>query len=267
MVERIDIERALEDLISNEDGMRFQGLAVALAQRRWPEIIACERHNDLGLDAYVSATNSTNGVGKGLACSITATFDKLKSDAKTAKEHYGPFSNLIFATPRKVTKGKEKEWADKIRADYGYELSVISRADIIAKLQMPENVWMCRTHLRIRAPFQVPPGDILQQIRAAASDDASLWAAHPRLAGKPLISLNAVKLDKRGGDTRDIIGTGELRSFLAQGGRFILEAPAGRGKTTALIQMAQSAGEGIPILVDLPGWVRSGLDILVSCRS
>ena len=91
--------------------MRFQGLAVALAQRRWPELIACERHNDLGLDAYASATNSPNGVGKGLACSITATFGKLNSDAKTATEYYGPFSNLIFATPRKVTKKIEKEWS------------------------------------------------------------------------------------------------------------------------------------------------------------
>ena len=60
MVDRIDIERALDDLISNEEGMRFQGLAVALAQFRWRELIACERHNDLGLDAYASATNALN---------------------------------------------------------------------------------------------------------------------------------------------------------------------------------------------------------------
>ena len=52
MVERIDIERALDELISNEESMRFQGLAVALAQWRSRELIACERHKDLGLDAY-----------------------------------------------------------------------------------------------------------------------------------------------------------------------------------------------------------------------
>lgn len=262
MVERIDIERALDDLISNEEGMRFQGLGVALAQRRWPELIACERHNDLGLDAYASATNSANGVGKGLACSITATFGKLSSDAKAAKEYYGPFSNLVFATAQKVTKKMEKEWADKIRADYGYELTVIPRADIIATLQIPENAWMCRTHLRIHVPFQFLPGEVLQQIRDAAYEEAALWAAHPRLAGKPLISLNAVKRDKGGNDTHDMVATGQLRSLLVQGGRLVLEAPAGRGKTTALIQMGQTAGEGIPILVDLPRWVRSGLDIL-----
>jgi hypothetical protein len=127
---------------------------------------------------------------------------------------------------------------------------------------MPENTWMCRTHLRIPVPFQIPPGEILQLISEAASSEASLWAAHPRLAGKPLISLNAVKLDKGGDDTHDIVGTGQLRSLLVQGSRIVLEAPAGRGKTTALIQVAPSVGEGIPILIDLPRWVRSGLDIL-----
>src|SRR5258708_29906254 len=135
MVERIDIERALDDLISNEEGMRFQGLAVAVVQLRWPELIACERHNDLGLDAFASPISTHDGVGKGLACSTTATSAKLKADAKAAKEHYGPFSILIFATPHKVTKETEKEWAEKIRTDYGYELVVISRAEIIASLQ------------------------------------------------------------------------------------------------------------------------------------
>ncbi len=120
MVERIDIERALDDLISNEEGMRFQGLAVALAQQRWPDLIACERHNDLGLDAYASPNSSPNGIGKGLACSITATFGKIGGDARTAKEHYGPFTLLVFATPPKVTKDTEKEWADKVCEEFGY---------------------------------------------------------------------------------------------------------------------------------------------------
>ena len=40
---RSDIERALDDLISNEDGMKFQGLAVVLAKKRWPDLVASER--------------------------------------------------------------------------------------------------------------------------------------------------------------------------------------------------------------------------------
>jgi hypothetical protein len=263
-VERIDIERALDDLISNEEGMRFQSLGVALARQRWPELIACERHNDLGLDAYASPNSAANGVGRGLACSITATLGKLSGDAKTAKEHYGPFSILIFATPRKVTKETEKDWADRIRNEHGYELVVISRAEIIAALQAPDNAWMCRTHLRIPVPYQAPVTDTLRQIRAAAAEEASRWATYSRLGGKPRIRLSAVKLDQRGSETQEIFTTAHLRSWLAQGRCMVIEAPAGRGKTTTLIQLSQSEAdsEGIPILLDLPGWIRSGLDIL-----
>src|SRR5258708_4245961 len=117
MVERIDIERALDDLISNEQTFRFQGLAVSLAQFRWRELIACERHKDHGLDAYASPQSAANGVGKGLSASITPTVGKIKSDAESAKEHYGPFSLLIFATPHKVSKEKEHPWAEEIQKE------------------------------------------------------------------------------------------------------------------------------------------------------
>ena len=52
---RVDIERALDEIVSQEEGMRFQGLAVVLGKKRWPELIACERKKDLGLDAYARA--------------------------------------------------------------------------------------------------------------------------------------------------------------------------------------------------------------------
>lgn len=263
MVERIDIERALEDLISNEEGMRFQGLAVALAQQRWPELIACERHNDLGLDAYASPNSSPNGIGKGLACSITATFGKIGGDARTAKEHYGPFTLLVFATPRKVTKDAEKEWADKVRDEFALELVVISRAEIIASLQVPANAWMCRTHLRIAVPYQSPITDTLRLIREAATEEADLWAIHARLSGKPRIELSAARL-ANDGEGHDFISTPQLHSWLTVGRKVILEASAGQGKTTTLIQLAQTAYQtgGMPILIDLPRWIQSGLYIL-----
>jgi hypothetical protein len=44
---RSDIERALDELNSNEEGMRF----VVLAKQKWPDLIVCERKWDLGLDA------------------------------------------------------------------------------------------------------------------------------------------------------------------------------------------------------------------------
>ena len=40
---RTQIESALDEIISQEEGMRFQGLAVVLGKQRWPELIAHQR--------------------------------------------------------------------------------------------------------------------------------------------------------------------------------------------------------------------------------
>ena len=100
---RTDIEKALDELISNEEGMKFQALAVILAKQRWPELVACERKKDLGIDAYASASLAGDRTGRGLACSVTATLNKLKGDATHIKEHFDDVHILIFATPQKVT--------------------------------------------------------------------------------------------------------------------------------------------------------------------
>ena len=70
---RTEIEKALAEFVSNEEGMRFQGLAVVLAKLKWPQLIARERKKDLGLDAYMPPSLAQDGIGKGLACSLTAT--------------------------------------------------------------------------------------------------------------------------------------------------------------------------------------------------
>lgn len=88
-VSRVSIEDALDEIASDEGGMRFQDLAVVLAKQRWPDLLACERKKDLGLDEYASAVASTLGVGMGLSCSITAELEKITSDADRAKSHFG----------------------------------------------------------------------------------------------------------------------------------------------------------------------------------
>ena len=84
-VSRSDINRALDDLVEQEEGMRFQALAVILAKKKWPELIACERRNDRGLDAYAARSLVLDRKGKGLASSITPTLDKIRDDATKAK--------------------------------------------------------------------------------------------------------------------------------------------------------------------------------------
>ena len=111
-----------------------------LGKIRCPELVACERHNDLGLDAYASAVLSPDGRAKGLASSTTGTFEKVNSDATKVQKNYSDVSILFFYTPEKISQPKKKEWADKVRTAFGFEMVVISREDIITTLQVRQSL-------------------------------------------------------------------------------------------------------------------------------
>jgi hypothetical protein len=260
---RTDIEKALDELISNEEGMKFQGLAVILAKQRWPELVACERKKDLGIDAYASAPLAGDQTGRGLACSVTATLNKLKGDATQIKEHFDDVHILIFATPQKVTNETAKNWAAEIHKGFGYKLVVVSREDIITSLMLPSNAPLCRSILGIPVEIEESKIDLIDKARDATAEVIAAWLAHPQLSGKPLIALQAVKLDQEGKDTQEVLDIVNIHAALMEGRRLILEAPAGRGKTTTLIQLAKQNGVGrLAFIIDLPAWARSDLDIL-----
>jgi HEAT repeat protein len=253
VVLRPDIEKALDDLISNEEGMRFQGLAVVLAKQRWPDFIACERKKDLGADAI--------GSGRVLACSLTATLGKIKKDATKVKKHFD-VKTLVFATPQGVTNTTAEKWAVEIRKEFGYELVVMPREDIITSLMNPVNVALCRTHLGIPVTLGQPVEELVQRVRDAASEAVAAWSV--RLAGKPFIDLRAVTISPDGKDAADVFLLADFQRAMTQSRRVVIEAPAGRGKTTTLVQLAaQYDGSGnLAFLIDLPAWVKSGTGIL-----
>ncbi len=122
---RTDIEKALDELTSQEEGMRFQGLAVVLGKQRWPELITHQRKKDFGLDAYAPASETKEKFGKGLAASITPTLKKVSDDVKRAKKNFSDLKALLFVTPAKVGNSKRKQWADAIRNDHDLELLLI----------------------------------------------------------------------------------------------------------------------------------------------
>lgn len=104
---------------------------------------------------------------------------------------------------------------------------------------------------------------LIARAREAVAETIDTWAQRPRLRGRPLIELDAERVDEKR-EFHERLNVEDLRTSLAPGGRIILEAPSGRGKTTILVQIAQRTitDGGLAFLVDLPFWVRTGTEIL-----
>lgn len=262
---RTDIERALDELASQEEGMRFQGLAVVLGKKRWPELIAHQRKKDLGLDAYAPASLTPERVGKGLAASITPKLRKISSDVETAKKNFPDLKKLIFVTPAKVGNTERKRWEDAIQKGHGVELHIIEREEIITQMMMPENASLRASFLHLDIDTEPQVADLIERVRRAADAVTRTWAAKTK--GHPLIDLTAVQLDPNGAESGaesvDVLSLEQIDQALLQSRRIVLEGPAGRGKTTTLIQLAQRARTtGTPFIVELPAWTSSHRGIL-----
>ena len=258
---RSDIERALDELLSQEGGMHFQGLAVVLGKQRWPELIAHQRKKDFGLDAYAPASETPEGIGKGLAASITPSRSKIRGDAKAAKENFPDLEKLLFVTPRQVGNTDRRRWGEEIHEEYDIELLIVEREEIITVLLMPENASLCASCLYLPVESDTRVTDLIGRTRRAAAAVTEAWARKTK--GQPLVDPTAVRLDPAGTEPAALLSLRQIDDELSRSGRVVLEGPAGRGKTTALIQLAQRArAAGTPFMVDLPRWASSNRPIL-----
>ena len=241
--------------------MRFQGLAVVLGKKRWPELIAHERKKDFGLDAYAPPSQTPEGVGKGLAASITPTLRKISSDAQTAKTKFPQLRQLLFVTAGKVGNVHRIEWGNELQQEHDLELLIIGREEIITLLMMPENAELGPRFLHLDVDSETQLADVIDRTRRAAVAVTRAWARRTR--GQPLVDLAAVRLDPNGAESSEELSLAHIDQLLSQSRRIVLEGPAGRGKTTTLIQLAQRPrNAGTPLLVDFPAWTSSRRDIL-----
>jgi hypothetical protein len=258
---RSEIESALDELISNEEGMRFQGVALVLAKQKWPELIASERKKDLGRDAYGPAILARNGKGRVLASSLTATIGKIKDDLERIRQAISDLAILIFYTPRPVTEEAKERWTTSIGDDYGVDLVIVSREDVVIDLMKPNNASICESMLGIRLAHEPELTDVIDRTRAAISEVIASWVRTSRLSGTPLIELAGVKLDEHGEETATPISTADVETALLENQRVMIEGPAGRGKTTTLIQLASRAtgtnSRDLSFLINLPEFLSS----------
>ena len=139
---------------------------------------------------------------------------------------------------------------------------MISREEVISELLKPENASLCSSILRIPTAIEVSLEQIAKDCRAAIAEINAWWV--PRIPGAPLIDLSADQLGSRGNQTDLILELKDLQEMLVQSRRVMLEAPAGRGKTTTLTQIAERCVDvgNLPFIVDLPSWTQTGQDIL-----
>ena len=209
--------------------MRFQGLAVVLGKKRWPELIARQRKKDLGLDAYAPASLTPDKIGKGLAASITPTLRKISTDAKTAKKNNFPeLRTLLFVTAAKVGNADRKQWKEIIQKEHGLELHIIEREEIITLMMMPENASVRASFLHIDIDSEPQVADLIDRTRRAAAAVTRTWAGKTK--GHPLVDLTAVRLDPDGAESADVLSLEQIDQVLSQSRRIVLEGPAGRGK-------------------------------------
>lgn len=258
-----EIIRALDELIANESGPLFQSIATVHAKQKWTQLIACERKWDGGLDAHADGALQADAKGIGLACSTTPTIKKIRHDARETTRHYPDVKVLIFSTASKVSQHEKQKWAKEIQDDFGLHLIVVSREELITWLLDPAQSDICRDQLRIDPSIPPELEPALKRAQEAATETADDWDRAYRKPGRPVINLKAVKLDEHG-NVQEAATTDSLGTSLDEGQRLVLEAPAGSGKTTTLVQFARrilSAG-GLPFLVDLPEWVSSHRGIL-----
>ncbi|MYE04830.1 MAG: NACHT domain-containing protein [Bacteroidetes bacterium SB0662_bin_6] len=258
---RSDIERALSELVSQEAGMLFQGLAVQLGKEHCPELIANQRKKDFGLEAYAPASRTSEKIGKGLAASITATWRKISGDAKTAKENHPDLETLYFVTPAKIGNADRRNWEQAIHESLGLNLHIIEREEIITLLMMPKNASLCASFLRLDIHHEPQVTDLIARTKRAATVVTESWAG--KIKGQPLIDLTAVRLVPNGTESTDVLSLEQVGRVLSQRGRIVLEGPAGCGKTTTLIQLAQRERDGVtPFMIDLPAWTSSRRGLL-----
>jgi len=262
---RAQIEQALDDLIDHEDGSRFQSLGVILATQKCDKLVAHEKKADLGLDGYVSGGEFPDSRGRGVACSLTATLSKVKGDIEEAQKEFKDLGVLYFVTPNQVgekRKRKEERWVQEVKREYGVTLIVMSREHVITTLLSPGNEVLCANHLYIHV--DIPPAieQTLEAARQAIADVNASWKA--RVEGEPLIELSAHRLTSQAQETDAVVELAEFEDLLLQGLRMTMEAPAGRGKTTTLTQIAErrAVAGTLTFLVHLPAWAQGAPDIL-----
>lgn len=146
---RARIAEALNGLVEEKNGIAFQRLAYQCLQSRWPSLMATAEQADMGEDGLTVTAEDSDGIVRSLVCSLTNTWGKLKNDANKIKAQRSDVSELVFATPKVVTRRRQMNWEAQIEETYGWKLTVVEYSEFVAILERPESKWIRFQHLGV----------------------------------------------------------------------------------------------------------------------
>ncbi|HUE36588.1 MAG TPA: hypothetical protein VMO20_04305, partial [Candidatus Acidoferrum sp.] len=165
---RLQIKEALESMVHTQRHKEFQWLAVQLLKKRWPELEATQEWSDGGEDA-TSFFAGSDGLKRSLACSLTGTLGKIKSDAARLKARNVKLDVLVFVTPIPVTNLDVSDWCKDVENEFKHKLHVIPQAELVTLLEQPENSWLCRRYLRLDLGDEPTLPELEDAMRRAAT--------------------------------------------------------------------------------------------------
>ena len=234
-VGRTELALALDDMDENQDGVRFQRMALQLIRQAWPEIVCSEPGKDLGIDARVPTSLAADGVGRAFACSITPTYAKILADARKIRANYPSLKLMIFATPAGVSNQRAEGWIQELEKELGLELVILSREDLVSRLLEPASAPARQLLLGFAASRTPEFADLCAEVALATRENVDIWFAHRRLGSHPSLTLR-FSIVGEDGKVTERIEQQQILELLEQHRHILLEAPPGSGKTTTLVR-------------------------------
>jgi NACHT conflict system protein len=169
----------------------------------------------------------------------------------------GQFSSGLNSTPRDALKVLKS-----FGRHYREALLLSPTANIVAAQRADQHQRELIAEIHRAGAANVFPDQLFNKAREATAKLTNHWLATVKVGDSEPIALRAIRLDAEGHDA-GLMRLHDLRSLIRAGGRIILQAPAGRGKTTTLLQLAQLEDpEQLSLYIDLPAWIDSGKPML-----